>query len=234
MGSDNIRGRKRFKRIYLNRKFKILFILFILLILFNILFFYFDRIVTTTILESSDAQARARVTEIINGVILEEFSKDFNYDEIIHIEKDNQGTITMVKADTLKMNKIASEIALSSQKKISSDSGITVSVPISYILKSTILSFYGPKIKIKMEPIGYIETKYTSDFESAGINQTRHKIYVQVKSNIRVFIPLNSKEIQVINEVPVAETIIVGKVPSTAINLDLNGTGVRLPSSTLK
>ena len=234
MGSDIIKGRRRFRRLYLNRKFKILLIVFIFLIIFNILFFYYDKIVTSTILESSDAVARAKVTEIINGVILEEFSKDFNYNEIVNVEKDNQGTITMIKADTMKMNKIASEIALSSQKKISNDSGIVVDIPVSYILKSTILSFYGPKITIKMQPIGFIETKYTSDFESAGINQTRHKIYVQVKSNIRVFIPLKSKEIQVVNEVPVSETIIVGKVPSTAINLDLSGAGVKLPSSNPK
>lgn len=205
-----------------------------MLIIFNILFFYFDRIVTSTILNSADAEARAKVTEIINGVILEEFSKDFKYDEIINVEKDNQGNITMVKADTLKMNKLASEIALSSQKKIRSDSGIAVRVPVSYILKSTILSFYGPRITIKMQPIGYIETKYTSDFESAGINQTRHKIYVQVKTNIRMFIPLKSKDILVTNEVPVAETIIVGKVPTTAINLDLSGTGISLPNGTSK
>ena len=234
MGSDIIKGRRRFRRLYLNRKFKILLIVFIFLIIFNILFFYYDKIVTSTILESSDAVARAKVTEIINGVILEEFSKDFNYNEIVNVEKDNQGTITMIKADTMKMNKIAIEIALSSQKKISNDSGIVVDIPVSYILKSTILSFYGPKITIKMQPIGFIETKYTSDFESAGINQTRHKIYVQVKSNIRVFIPLKSKEIQVVNEVPVSETIIVGKVPSTAINLDLSGAGVKLPSSNPK
>jgi len=205
-----------------------------LLIIFNILFFYYDKVVTSTILASADAQARANVTQIVNSVILDEFSQNFKYDEIINVDKDKDGNIIMIKADTLKMNKIASEIALNSQNKIKSSGEIGIKIPLSYLLKSTILSFYGPRITIKMSPIGFIETKYSSDFESAGINQTRHKIYVQVKTNIRIFIPLKYQDIEVSNEVPIAETIIVGKVPDTAISLDLNGAGIKLPTDTLK
>lgn len=205
-----------------------------MLIIFNILFFYYDKVVTSTILASADAQARANVTQIVNSVILDEFSQNFKYDEIINVDKDKDGNIIMIKADTLKMNKIASEIALNSQNKIKSSGEIGIKIPLSYLLKSTILSFYGPRITIKMSPIGFIETKYSSDFESAGINQTRHKIYVQVKTNIRIFIPLKYQDIEVSNEVPIAETIIVGKVPDTAISLDLNGAGIKLPTDTLK
>ena len=79
-----------------------------------------------------------------------------------------------------------------------------------------------------MQPIGHVETKYSSEFESAGINQTRHKIYVKVKTTVRVIIPLKSNDIEVTNEVPIAETIIVGKTPNTAVQLDLNGTGSKL------
>lgn len=179
-------------------------------------------------LGDADAKARAKATEIINTVILEEFSKDFKYDDIINVQKDNEGNINMIRADTIKMNKIAGEIALKAQKTISESNEFTVKIPLSYILKSRILSFYGPSIPVKIQPSGFIETKYLSDFESAGINQTRHKIYVQVKTNIRIFVPLNSKDVEVINEVPVAETIIVGKVPDTVVNMDLKGAGFKL------
>lgn len=61
---------------------------------------------------------RAKITEMINSVILNEYSKNFNYDTMVHVDKDNEGNIVMIKADTLKMNKIASDVALESQKNI--------------------------------------------------------------------------------------------------------------------
>jgi sporulation protein YunB len=85
-----------------------------------------------------------------------------------------------------------------------------------------------------MNPIGYIETKYESIFESAGINQTRHKIYVQVYVKLKVIIPTKNDEIEVKGEIPIAETIIVGKIPNTSINLDLNGAGFKLNNNSGK
>jgi sporulation protein YunB len=126
------------------------------------------------------------------------------------------------------MNKIASDVAIESQKEIKRIGEIGIKVPLGYVMKNNLLAFFGPDIRIKIKPVGYIETKYLSDFESAGINQTRHKIYIQVKTNIRIIVPFNSKEIKVTNEVPISETIIVGKVPNTAINLELDNAGVKL------
>jgi len=179
----------------------------------------------------ADAEMRAKATQIVNRAIINEYSKQFNYDEIIRVDKDSEGNIVMLKADTLKMNKIAIDVALESQKELLKLGDIGIKIPIGYITRNNIFSYYGPRITIKMQPIGLVETKYSSEFESAGINQTRHKIYVKVKTTVRVIIPLKSNDIEVANEIPIAETIIVGKTPNTAIGLDLNGTGFKMNNS---
>ena len=81
-----------------------------------------------------------------------------------------------------------------------------------------------------MQPIGYIETKYVSNFEGAGINQTRHRIFVEVKTKIRIILPSNNNEIEIIHQVPICETIIVGKIPDNAINLDMSSAGFSIPN----
>lgn len=179
----------------------------------------------------ADAEMRAKSMEVLNRAILNEYSNQFNYDDIIHIEKDEDGNIIMLKADTLKMNKIAADVAISSQIDLKRLGSMGIKVPMGYIFKNNILAQIGPKVSITMEPIGYIETKYQSEFESAGINQTRHKIYVQISAKMRVIIPTRNDEIEVKSEVPIAETIIVGKIPDTSINLDLNGASYRLNNS---
>lgn len=209
-------------------KIKLIFTLIILLIGFNVFIYSLDKIITPTVITIANSEMRAKSMEIIQSVILSECSKSFNYDDIIRADKDNDGNITILKADTLKMNKIASDVAVNSQKALKQLGEVGIKLPVGYIMQNNILAQFGPKVSVKMNPIGYIETKYESVFESAGINQTRHKIYVQVYAKLKVIIPMRSDEIEVKGEIPIAETIIVGKTPNTSINLDLNGAGFKL------
>jgi len=212
-------------------KVRILIIIAIIMMSFTIFTYIFDKTIMPTVMTVADAEMRAKATEIVNRAIINEYSNQFNYDDVIRVDKDEQGNIVLLKADTLKMNKIACDVALEAQKELVKLGEVGIKVPIGYITKNNILSYYGPKVTIRMQPIGHVETKYSSEFESAGINQTRHKIYVKVKTTLRVIIPLESNDIEVSNEVPIAETIIVGKTPNTAVQLDLNGTGFKLGNS---
>ena len=87
-------------------------------------------------------------------------------------------------------------------------------------LKNLIFYNLGPKINIKMTRVGNITSDYESIFESAGINQTRHKIYLNVHMKMKMIVPLNSKEVEIATKIPISETIIVGKIPNTAIDFN--------------
>jgi sporulation protein YunB len=220
---------KNIKRKFrIDKKIKIYFLAVLIFSLIMINIYIINFLITPAIITASEAEVRAQVTETINSVILNEYSKEFNYDDIIHIDKDSEGSVVMMKADTLKMSKIACDVAIQSQKQLRSIGETGIKIPLGYILKNNLLAFWGPNITVKMQPVGYIETKYISNFESAGINQTRHKIYVQVNTNMRIIVPPNSKNISIKNEVPISETIIVGKVPETSINLGLDNAGFKL------
>ncbi|WP_163194472.1 sporulation protein YunB [Clostridium thermarum] len=209
-----------------------LIILFVLIVVsFNIFIYIFDKTVMPTVIAVAEGEMRAKAIVTVNNCILKEFNKSFDYDKVIKVEKDNSGNIVMLKADTLKLNEIACNVALQSQWDLKQLGSMGIKIPISYITKNNILSSYGPGISVKMYPIGNIETKYYSTFESAGINQTRHRIFVEVRTQIRVIIPFKRSDIEVVHQIPICETIIVGKVPDNAINLDMNGSGFSLPNN---
>lgn len=216
------------KNLKFKKRIAILFIC--LLVSFNILVYMFDRTVMPTVMTVADGEMRSKAIVTINSCILDEFKKGFDYDKIVQIEKDNNGNIVMLKADTLKLNEIACNVVLDSQSELKKLGNVGIKLPLGYISKNNILSEFGPSITVKMQPIGYIETQYHSTFESAGINQTRHRIYIEVKTRIRVIIPLRSSEVEVVHQIPICETIIVGKVPANAINLDMTGSGFSLPN----
>jgi sporulation protein YunB len=207
---------------------KLIFALVVIDTIFFALIYSLDKLIMPTVINVANAEMRGKALEIINKSILNEYSKQFNYDEIVKFDKDKEGNIVMFKADTLRMNKIACDVAINSQEELQRIGVVGIKVPMGYIFKNNLLAYIGPEVTVKMQPIGSIETKYISEFESAGINQTRHKIYVLVKTQIRVVVPFDSDNLEVQNEVPIAETVIVGKVPNTAVNFDLKDAGFKL------
>ena len=205
-------------------------ILIIILILFIILLFpiyYFDKIITPNILAVSDAELRVKCIQIINEEINKECSKELSDTDLIHIDKDKDENIVLVRADVMKMNRMAINISLQSQKRLLDLGNYGISIPLGYVLENNLLAHLGPSITVRMEPLGSVEVKYYSEFESAGINQTREKIYLKFSSTIRIILPRKSNTILIENQVPIAETIILGKIPSTNLQLDLKNAGYK-------
>lgn len=207
---------------YYKYKYRPIFIIIFIIMLINIFLYKLDQAMTPTVLSYSESEMKAQAIDIINSTISDIYDSQFKYNDVFTIEKDKFGGIQLIKADTLKLNKIASNVAIEAQKKIKVIGEVGVSVPLGYIFKNNVLARFGPKVRIKMIPKGTVETKYISEFESVGINQTRHKIYVEVNTIVKVITSTKSSEVEVKNIVPIAETIIVGKVPSTVIDLNLD------------
>ena len=97
-----------------------------------------------------------------------------------------------------------------------------VTVPLGAALGMTLLAGSGPGIPVSIVPIGSVATEFATEFESCGINQTRHKVYLQLTASIRIVIPTGAKTTQVSANMLVAESIIVGSVPEGFVGYDLS------------
>lgn len=83
-----------------------------------------------------------------------------------------------------------------------------------------LLAGKGPGVKITISPIGNVETDLKSEFTSQGINQTLHRVYLQVKCEVSILTPFDNLSRDVTNQVLLAENVIVGNIPSTYYNLE--------------
>ncbi len=115
------------------------------------------------------------------------------------------------------MNRLASEVALTVQDNIKQIKASSVKVPLGNVFGSQLLAQYGPKININVTPIGMVNVDFKTQFEQSGINQTRHKIYLVVNTQVRIIVPFSTNTTSVETSVPIAETVIVGKVPQSYI-----------------
>lgn len=146
--------------------------------------------------------------------------KNYKYEDLVTIYKDDNNNITMIKSNIAPINLIISDVAESIQRKIDETEYDKISIKLGSITGSKILSGRGPNIPIKLSTIGNVETDFRSEFKSAGINQTLHRIYLQVDCKISILTPYNCIEDSIYNQVILAENIIVGNVPSSYYNLE--------------
>ena len=182
-------------------------------------FIYIDKKLRPTIMVIAEAKALELANRSINSAVADVVKEKIEYDELMNIKTDQNGNITMVQANTILMNKISSDVALEIQNELRQIKTRSANIPIGTALGSPLLAKYGPQIKVSIEPIGTVGVNFGTQFESSGINQTRHRIYLIVKTQVRVVIPLTTSTQEVKAQVPVCETIIIGDVPENYVNI---------------
>ncbi len=158
-----------------------------------------------------------------NHIVSEEVEKmmaHYAYQDLVNLEKDEQGNVIFMQINTILMNQLVSQIVKNIQTRI--DNSPTTMVYINYgsVSGVTILKNFGPKFEIELETAGKIETQINSKVENVGVNQTLHKIYLSLNTNIGILTPIGSFGKDVASEVLLTEAIIFGKVPETYYNLE--------------
>lgn len=172
------------------------------------------------IFESLCINEAKSIATIISNDEATNVMKNYNYDDMIMIEKDSNGNITMVKSNVITLNEIISDVAVRIQNSINNLTGEDVYINIGSLSGIKLLAGCGPRIKFNIVPIGNVETNYVSELSQAGINQTLHRIYLDVECNVKILTPFESVETAILNQVILAENVIVGNIPDTYYNME--------------
>ncbi len=150
--------------------------------------------------------------------------KQYKYEDFITIHKDKDDNIIMVESNIKPINLVISDVGEKIQQKINNIENERIYIKLGSITGSKLLSGLGPSIPIKVSLVGNVETDLRSEFEQKGINQTIHRIYLQVDCKVNILTPSKTMEESISNQVLIAENIIVGKIPNTYYNLEGIGT----------
>ncbi|WP_202709182.1 sporulation protein YunB, partial [Sporosalibacterium faouarense] len=180
-------------------------------------FILVDRNLKPTIIAMSEVKARMVATQAINDAVKEKIKNDIDYNDLIFVKTDNEGKITLMHANTVLMNNIASDVALEVQQNMREIAPNSIEIPLGNAFDSQILAQYGPKVKIDIVPAGTVTVDFATEFEESGINQTIHKVYLNINTDVKIIVPLASETVNVATTIPIAETVIVGDVPESYI-----------------
>lgn len=164
--------------------------------------------------------ATTRVTNTVNGIVTQAVNEtidsgEIKYEDLISFEKDNEGKITAVKTNMPEFNRLQSKILKVILERISDVSTKDLSIPVGSLTGVSLLSGRGPLVTVRMQSVGSSTAHLENQFVSAGINQTKHQILLEVDVSVAILLPGFHTATQVSNAFTVAETVIVGTVPGT-------------------
>lgn len=180
---------------------------------------YFRKNIVPTVMGSSIAQVRAIATNAVNIAATSVLEGGITYDDLFEVKYDNDGKVTMIKANSPKINSIAREIANLAQANLDSLGTQEIAIAVGTFTGLALLTGFGPDVTIKIVPIGTANCDFVSYFQSAGINQTAHKIYIDVYADVSIITPIDEPTVQVKAEILVCENLIVGEIPETYLSM---------------
>lgn len=167
------------------------------------------------LLTAAQIQTKNSVTAVLEQTIRSELERqDVDYSDLVRVERGENGTVTAITTDMTEMNRLRSALMEKLLEDIASLDETAIAIPLGSLVDSELLWGRGPTIKVRSFTVGSVEAEFESEFSSAGVNQTMHRIWLSVAVPAAILLPGNQMEVTVATRLCVAETVIVGEVPS--------------------
>ena len=180
------------------------------------LFFMLRSKYRLVIEDLAQTQVKNTTSDLTNDAIAKQIaSGDIQYDRIVFFEKDLDGRITALKTNMSEVNRLKTDILNIINDEILALDHSDIGIPLGSLFFPELLSGKGPSIPVDILSIRNSDANFVSHFSQAGINQTMHRLNMEVSIDVAVLVLGQTSSFTMSSEVVVAETIIVGDVPQT-------------------
>ena len=195
-----------------NRSLKGVGIFFTLFFLIFLIWLIFTKL-QPSFIEYAKVYSNNIANEVVNSAVDDVFVKE-EYQSLAKIMENSSENIKAIETDTAKINRLKSAIIQSMQKNIDSHKSDTVYVPLGSCSNLYFLAGLGPKVPIRIYPVSIVNADFKESFDSVGINQVKHKLYLDVSMKMSFVGMMFAQSDTVETSVLLNETIIVGDTPT--------------------
>ena len=164
----------------------------------------------------AETQVKNTTSDLTNDAIAKQIAEGvIQYDRMVYFEKDLDGRITALKTNMSEVNRLKTDILNLINDEILALDTSDIGIPLGSLFLPELFSGKGPAIPVRILSIRNSDATFVSKFSQAGINQTLHQLTMVVSVDVAVLVLGQTSSFTVNSEVVVAETVIVGDVPST-------------------
>lgn len=164
--------------------------------------------------EAAASQTQIAVSRIVQQAVLDVLEEDgLRYQSFVSLQQNQRGETTALTTNTVLVNRLQGELLEKILQALQQYGKTRLELPLGSLTGSQFLAGRGPLVTLHLRPVGMVKTKIINQFDEAGINQTRHRIQLQVTVDMLSLLPGYRISSQAQSNVILAETIIVGLVP---------------------
>ncbi len=188
------------------------------IIIFILIFLYMKFLMVPVVVENTKTQIKSYANKAINYAVAETMNQNFSYGKLVNVIKDANDDVAYIEANSVRINvlsKTMSKVVMFNFLELAKN---PIKIALGSFSGISILAGYGPKIAYQVNPYGEVFCYFSSKFNSAGINQTYHKLYLNIKINVHVVLPFDSLSMSSESQVLLSETLIVGNIPDVYLN----------------
>ena len=193
-----------------SRRAALVLLALVLIFCFGLLTLRFQRIFMEYAINICEDSAIKEV-----GVLMEDevFSHPEEFSNLVVLERDSDNHITALRTDVIAVGKIKARLVSGLFDRLDYLEETQIEVPLGTVFAPNLFTGMGPRVKVGLAGLTQMEAEFVSAFTSAGINQTRHRILIEVHAGFRILTPFGGEDREIVSTYPVTDTVIVGTVP---------------------
>ena len=199
-----------YRRVQLRPWHRVLAVLLALVLLLGVCFVRCRTVVYEYAKSNAAWTAEKTTNEVVSRVIE---SKKTVCRELISVEYNDEQILSNVLVDSAGITELKTAASVAVMDALSDATSVTVSIPLGTFLGLDWLSGWGPMITVPMSATQSVFTTISSSLADVGINQTAYRVNIRVQVNLWIVTPAGYASVTVENEYPVAEMVLLGKVP---------------------
>ena len=174
-----------------------------------------ERALRPVLAAAARYQVRSQVTAAVEQWAARDLQeRGVDYSDFVTITRNDAGEIVSLSADMAALNLLRAELSAHLLERLE-DSQLELTIPVGSLLPLEPTWARGPELHLRALALGTASAEFESEFTSAGINQTRHRLWLRLSVPVTVLLPGGGEEVAVDSRLCVAETVIVGQVPQT-------------------
>ncbi len=144
---------------------------------------------------------------------------NYTYADFVTMQTDDTGQVQSLAVNPTTVNRLKAEVALAVEKRVREMTHTSVQVPYAAFLSDDLAVGYGPRVELELAPTGYCIVDFENSFTAVGINQTKHQVDIVVQANFTMVTAFAGSGVTVQTRMPVAQTVIVGGVPNSYLQI---------------
>lgn len=163
---------------------------------------------------NSKAVTISLIDDAVNERLVE-LGDDADYGNLVKLSYTSDGKVASIESNTKLINRIKNDMLTEINDRLMKGETENVDLTVGTLSGIPLFHGSGPTVRMEVEPKGYADAVFISEFTDAGLNQTLHRMIMRTTVSVTAFIPMYSVETKVSGDFLIAETVIVGNVPES-------------------